>query len=538
VRRLLEAVGVDYVQWRAVVSVFLRIDFGALSRTPGARSGRRLPTTLVLVALLYGFSGIAPAFAVWLATDPLIGATLMTSVVAFMLASALLTGQGTTIVSPDDHDILGFRPISSRTYLAARVATLFVRTFVITTFVALAPVTAFLFKSGFHPGIAASALVASYAAGAAVTLAIVATYAWMLRVAGPARVLRYAAYLQLGAQTVTLAGFLVATQGVGHRAIAGLSLTGSVWALVLPGAWFGSYVSLAAGQITWATTVAVILSAGVLAALAASVGGRLSLSYAATLAAIRQYSSPTKAPPISRWLALLNNETRAAAILVRSHLRHDMKFRLGLMSVLPMTALYMFLGTRNGPTSDPVVSAGSGSNSGMIQVALMFLPMTMRQVLVKSDAFRASWIFHTTPADSAKLVLASRNLITIFFLVPYLAGLALLYSFTFHNPLHAVVHTMFLGSLSYLTLQFTIMINPQLPFSMPQGKDTAAAMTFWLTLVAGLLGLAGYVLLTRVVYKTQLRMIVAAAAIAATAFAIDRMTRSRVRRRGVQMASL
>jgi hypothetical protein len=158
----------------------------------------------------------------------------------------------------------------------------------------------------------------------------------------------------------------------------------------------------------------------------------------------------------------------------------------------------------------------------------MFLPMTLRRTLVTSDSYRAAWIFHVTPADRGSLVLSARNIVTLFFLVPYLVFLAGLFTYFFGDLGHAVTHATFLGLMSYLVLQLSVLVDPRLPFSMPLNKDTRAGLTFGIMMVVSLVGFGTYFFLVYVAYRSLLRMAVTFAVLVAIAIVMDRLTRRRV----------
>jgi hypothetical protein len=246
--RLLDRLGVDAAQWRALVRISLLIDF-PVQNANKTTAERKQMNLLGLGVLIYTFSGATPAIIAYRSTDPLLGGASLSTVVAFMLASTLLAGEGNTIVSPNDHQILGFRPVTSRTYLAVRVGALMVRSLVISGSIALLSMAVYLFKGGgLHPLPAIAAMVTAQLTGTAVTLAIVAMYGWLLQLAGPERMMRYIAYLQFFATSVTWLGFIAVSQGLNSRVLQGVSLAGTSWWLALPPAWFGSYVLLATGQ--------------------------------------------------------------------------------------------------------------------------------------------------------------------------------------------------------------------------------------------------------------------------------------------------
>ena len=531
--RLLEAAGVDALQWRVLVRAFLKIDFGGLRRIGDSRAARRSAGALFFVALIYFLSGFAPAIVIAGSPDLLLGATIMTTIVGFMVLSSLLVGEGLSIISPDDHAILGFRPVTSRTYFAVRLTTLFVRTVAIVSLVSLLPVVALLSKDGLHPIRALGGLLAAHGAGAAVTLGFVAGYGWLLRTAGPTRVLRVMSYAQFAVNMTVWLSFMLVTQGLQRRLLAGVRFSDAPWVLAYPGAWFASVVQLAGGDFSAIPLAGTALAVLLLAVILRAISGKLSLDYAAALGRLTTTAAPqTKRASRSAWLGLLHRETRAVAILVRSQFKNDIKFRLGLISLLPITLIYLMMGMRHESIGDPFVAgAPRGSEVGFIQIALMFLPMTLRQTIVTSDAYRASWLFYATPADRTRLVLAARDVITVFFLVPYLAFMAAIFAYFFGNVLHAIVHAFFLGFMSYLVLQFTIMIDPKLPFSMPPTKDTRGGMTFVLQLLVMFVGMAAYFLLTYVVYRSVIRLVIATILFFTAAKVMSQMTRARVERR-------
>jgi len=150
-------------------------------------------------------------------------------------------------------------------------------------------------------------------------------------------------------------------------------------------------------------------------------------------------------------------------------------------------------------------------------------------VITTSDSFRASWIFHASPADRPRLVLAGRDIITVFFLLPYLLLLAGLFAYFYGNITHGFVHALFLGCLSYLMLQLGVLMNPQLPLSRPANKDTNAGQNFALMFGGMFIGFIAYMVMVMFVYRTTLRMIVAFGLLLAVAVAADQWTRARVK---------
>jgi len=108
----------------------------------------------------------------------------------------------------------------------------------------------------------------------------------------------------------------------------------------------------------------------------------------------------------------------------------------------------------------------------MIYLAATLLPPTLRQSLIHSDAYTASWIYFATPADRGRLVLATKDFIFACFVLPYLALVGVLLLYFFRNPLHVLLELLLLALLTHFLLQLTTLFSPSLPFSQPVQKGS------------------------------------------------------------------
>jgi hypothetical protein len=91
--------------------------------------------------------------------------------------------------------------------------------------------------------------------------------------------------------------------------------------------------------------------------------------------------------------------------------------------------------------------------------------MTLHTSLQYSDSWRAAWIFFATPASAARLIVAAKNFVSIFFLGGYLLLLAAIWSYSYERVWHAFFHAAVIGLLAHMLLQLTVMLRPALPFA-------------------------------------------------------------------------
>ena len=73
-KRLFDAAGVDYVQWRALMRAYTLTDFGALLGAYGSTEALR---SIVLLALTCACFAMAGGVAVLMARDPLLAEIVM-----------------------------------------------------------------------------------------------------------------------------------------------------------------------------------------------------------------------------------------------------------------------------------------------------------------------------------------------------------------------------------------------------------------------------------------------------------------------------
>ena len=260
------------------------------------------------------------------------------------------------------------------------------------------------------------------------------------------------------------------------------------WLWLDPAAWFAAFVPVAAGTagtIEWAAAAAAVALTLVCLPLAS---GRLSLDYSERLA---EAGAATEAVPARRSLMTRvpgfgRHEAQAVALLVRAQFRYDNRFRLAVLSIVPLTVFYVLLGVRSAALTDPF-SAAPGGGSTPLYFAIVFLPMTLHASLRVSDSWRAAWIFYSTPADPARLVVAAKNFVSVWFIGSYLVGLAIFWSFFYDRVWHAVVHALVIGLLAHLLLQAAVILRPEIPFAAEPRHGERTGQLWLLVLVGSFL---------------------------------------------------
>lgn len=518
--RLFAFAGVDYVQWKAVSRTLLRSDFRAPPGLSTELYSLRSVRQMLSMALIYGLFGAAAAVIIVLNPDVLLTGTITLTYLTFSLATSLLTQHGATMLADADFAILAPRPVTSRTFFAIRLTNVLFHTALRTTFMAYPPVIAYTLAHGFSLARGLAAAVAIYLWSATVTFAVVASYAALLRWVGGARLQRAIAYVQLAAGLVAYAGFFVSHEVMGGAGLATVTMPDTA-ALLFPPAWFASYIELATPAASVATGIRTALSLALLGGLTTMLGGRLSLDYAERLSEspVSEPRAVSRREPGRPWL-FARDESRAVALLVVSHFRHDMRVRMGLFGVVPLLLMYVVLGMRQAGNADPFLGVTRGQGADFLAMAALMFPAIVTRQLETSDAYRAAWIYRVTTAHHGRLVVALKNVAIAYFLAPFSGVLFAIFTWRFGHAGHAAAHTALLTAFAHLALQTAVLLSPRLPFSQPPNKSGGTTMFVWMigVLVGGQLMLVG---VQRFIYPHWPRVAGLLAALLALSWAVE-----------------
>jgi hypothetical protein len=135
------------------------------------------------------------------------------------------------------------------------------------------------------------------------------------------------------------------------------------------------------------------------------------------------------------------------------------------------------------------------------------------------------------------VIRATRTVLVLFFLLPYLLFVAGVYAVFIPNIAHVLIHVALMGALSTLSLQVLTFIEPELPFAKPPMKGQRSACLF----VFGF-ALFGTAILLQVaarwIYSSAATIAAAFLALAAAGAAIGWLTRARVARQAQSLEFL
>ncbi len=488
-KRWMQVLGVDYDQWRSLVVVSIKVDFRVSGGAAfGNRGSKSRHGALFSLLIFYLITGIFFAALALFNKDVFLTGTIFLTYAIVMIGALVLIEYHAIVISPDDYAILGYQPVSSRTYFAAKLANALFYTSLLTTALGLPAIGAYLFTLGFRPLLGIAAAAATYLSTITTTLAMVVLYAGVVRHVHPKRLNRALSYLQLVLSFLIYGGYVFIPEFVNKEALAGMRLSKSPWLMLHPATWFASYLELATGRWGMAQVLPALASLVALGLLLRYASGRLSLEYSERLAALSSTSEEhkaTRAAPRRAALFFKRDEGRAVALLIRAQFKHDQKFRLAVLGILPLTLFYLFLSLRDGPFPDPFVHPSLDfGRAGLLYLAILLFPVMLKTTLVNSDSYQAAWIFFATPADKARLVLSMKDFVMVYFVAPYILFVGAIFIYFFQNLLHVFLHLIVLFLLAHILLQLAVLVHPDLPFSQPVRKGERSSRLMFVVVLA------------------------------------------------------
>lgn len=529
-RALVERMGADYEQWRALTRVALKLDVRAPRGAVSTRKGRN---ALLPQLLFYLITGFVLAGVVFMTQDVFLAAMVIVTYAMFMVGVMVLLDYHTVVTAPDDYIILGYQPVSSRTYFLARITNLLIIVLVLSSAIALPPAGALMIRAGFQPAAAAGLLVGVWAAVGTTALAMVLAYGSLVQRVSAQRLSRALTYLQLALSFVLYGGYMLLPELFQRLGVAHMSLRKTTAVLLFPPSWFASYVDIARAQLGMREVVPALAAGGLLVLAARAASGKISLEFAERLAAMSVSATPRPQRSVQAAVApgwLRAGETRAVWILLRNQFRSDQKFRLSVLGILPLTLLYMLMAVGKGGVPDPFLPPDGSGNAGLIYMAVIMFPVMLNSTITHSENYKASWIFYATAADREKTVVAVKNVVFLLFVVPYLLFVGGIFMFWFKSVPHAVIHTLMLALLSHLALVLLLLFDPQMPFSKPINKGERSTRLFVLTAGTAIFSAIAIPLTARFVYISAARTLLLLLGLWLAGVLLQRLGRWRMRR--------
>jgi len=493
--RPLEAVGVDYRRFRAILGVKFALDG---RRQHGWVQGSKRITPFTWSLIVHGGMGL------WISALPLAipsaftAMTLSLSVVMVMLAFDLVADYSALLLDSTEATLLAARPVTARTLLAARLAHVgsYLTTYVGALALATAVVGTLRWGLRFLP-----AYLLSLAAAVVLVLATVTiVYLVIMRVVSRERLRDAILYAQLAMTVLTVAAYYL---GSAVDVDSGLRIEDRAWIYFYPAAWLAGLPALALGRTSaqfWVLGALGILVPLLLALIVMRLAPRFRVDAADPIAV-----APSRPSSIARTLARWTTRSataRAVFELVWVLAGRDRQFKTrtypGLLAIVLFVVAFALL-ARSGVWGEQFPEVYANMHLFLLYYGILVIPTPILMVIY-TDRPEAGWVYHGLPIERpGTALIAAVQVMFIRFVLPVFAIIAAVV-LAMWGPRAIVDIALALATTVLVTFCFALITGRRLPFSAPPpggaSGTRAGAVIGGMTLVL-LLG-AGHFLLGRI----------------------------------------
>lgn len=510
---------IDKHQLKSLLKVAIKTDFRG-SHNPFHSYGKgesNFPPILGVLIMQAVVSLVMSVF-VFKINDAFFGTLAVNTFVLVFISLTILLEFSNLILSPDDYAIISPHPVNSRTFFVAKSLNFLIFVSASAIVMAAAPSIVAGVVSG-RWWLGPITFLSAWSMALAASLFFILFYTVMLRVVKRETMQRYLGYSQLLFIVVIYGGYMVLPRLVENFADLDLSRFDTWYLYLAPPAWFASWPALFADSFRYDRLIAALVGIGSLALMVSLGMSRLSLDYALTLADTVEQQEKLVARRKKGFIgkmmdAVANNEDRAIWSLIRAQFKFDNRFKTPILTIIPLTALYIYMGLRDGGTIvDPfaIVESARVQTNFFLYLAVAFLPMMIVTSTSNSASANASWVFFASPSDRLRLVMASARFSVVFFCIPYLLLLCGILTYFFGNFIHAALHCFIIFLILIVMLQMMLTIMPRIPFSLPMRSGQRSLAFFAMFLIPTAFIIGPMIVLLKVGYGGPMRYLTIAA---------------------------
>ncbi len=494
IQRILQKYLIDPVQVKALFIASLKLDFRKSGLAKGMKLGKSSrKSTFWYTILSYCFISIFMALGIFKVTDVASYSFLILTISMVMLAMAVIIEFHEIIINPLDADILGHRPITSRTFFVARLANLFFYITVMGASLTLFPAVMGVWVKGSHWTFAPLFLAISWTANLSTAAYMILFYTLLVKWVNYDRLKDILAYVQMALTFILVIGYQFIPRMSEHIQPGQIAFQfKNAWNFLVPSAWF---TGLTAGFYSGFSTHMALLSLlaiGSTAILLTIAFRNISLEYAGYLQKIstrverfekshpkREKIKQTRSNRRFRWIR--RGEEEFGYELTATYLKRDRTLRTRLFPSfgIPLAMLAFFL--FEGSLSDPFKNV-KGFETIFPLIFLVYVVFFFYEIISTSENWQGSWIFWAAPIEKpsalfwggAKLFLI-RYIFPFFLLVFFILMIKM-------PPWHAFLVTVLNLLISLDYFMFLALFNTKYPLSRPFERGQSN-MRFLLTIL-------------------------------------------------------
>lgn len=498
--------GADAEQMNRIVATKLLMDRRRVNFNWKQRPQKEDTNHMLRVQFMYALFGFFVGVILFALPNMIFAYIIFHAYILFMMSMTLITDFSTIMLDTTDTQIIGPRPVSSRTLFMARMVHILIYIFQLTLALAIIPLGVLFFKGGLFVGLAAILTIIL-----TVLLSVFFTYLlylFLMRITSEQKVKEVITYFQIFMTIFFALSYQLLPRFVNFEDFDS-TFTVHWYSWLLPPVWMAMTLD-AIQQQAFDSTHLLMMALTILVPvflfwfltkfLAPSFAKKLAATVQDNTAVISKTTVDGKkekrgyAEIWSQWVCRSVQE-RASFLTTWRITARDKNFKLKAYPSLAYIVIFIFIFAFK--SGKPMAEYWEELPSSKTFLWFIYMPVLsvggLLSLISYSDQYMASWIYYASPLRTPGLLItgALKSLIVKFFIPIYL----ILFAFSFYVWGFAIVDDFFLGFLNncFLFFLFARLQLHYLPFSRePNAKEQSGRFIntmFQLLLIAVLTGL-------------------------------------------------
>lgn len=436
-RPLYQWQGVDFQQLKAIVGVKLEMDNRrtiAFNQTQTSNPN----ATMVWMFIIFGIFGIFFSLLLIFLPNLFVSYSIFFSYLITMVIMTLVGDFSAVLLDTSDNTIVLPKPISAKTFYAARSTHIFLYIGMISLALCLVPMVASFFAHGALVGFIVCLLCML-----SVFFAVACTqglYLLLMRFTSEERLKNLINYFQIGITVLVLGGYQILPRVFDFSSLEEGAMAIPGWSVLVPPMWMATAVQWASGiEVSGLVISNLVLAVTMPFLVWMAVTKFLAPYFSRKIADLGTGSAPTAKPKTESqsngwsWLTKPGTE-RAAFALVSLAMKRDRKFKLrvypSLGSFIILAAMFIL---RN-KSKDDIGWADYFNQLGESPMYLFLIYLSSYVILAittevnYSDDYKATWIFDSAPIKQRGPILLGmvKAAMVQFFLPVYIFATAII----------------------------------------------------------------------------------------------------------------
>ncbi|MCK5127104.1 MAG: hypothetical protein KAR42_12695 [candidate division Zixibacteria bacterium] len=499
---------IDREQVKILIKNNIRLDWrGSTNPLSSYQSKKKKFPGIVVIFIMNAVLSVILSMFFFKTADLFSGLVFTAFATMMVISMQIMLEFGNTLITSEDYLIIAPHPVSSKTFFMSKIIHTILYVTALSVSISAVPAVAagLKYKS---IGVVFLVFIHFWVCNIFAAALIMNIYTWVLKVIDRQRLERWLGYMHMVFIFSAYIGMNIIPRMFKH-VLVDINVEDLIWTKLLPSYWFGTWIKMAIDGWQLYHLLLGLLGIVLFLILGKIAVSYLSLSYAESLTKTgwnkKKKRHNKSSSIISRiWRKYSNEEDRALLMLIRANFKHDIQFRIGVLSMVPLVIFYLVFSliSEGSNVRDPFapVEGTQGMTNIMFGIACIIAPYTLIGSLQASKQWKAAWVFFAAPLNRVNLIRAMERISNLLVTIPMAIFLSIILSFLYGSVLHAVLHTITLIVIALCALTLINVFSIKLPFAMDNTSNNWAGSVFKTMFVGmlvfgiplGVIGTKGY----------------------------------------------